>query len=551
MNKLVIAAGMAIALAQAPASAEPRFDAARFASHIKILASDEFQGRGPATEGETRTVGYLTRQFKAAGLRPGGDPRPGGGRAWTQDVPLARFEIEGPVRIGVHAGPSNATWTQGDEVALRASATGATRVQIAEAPLVFIGYGVSAPERNWDDFKGVDLKGKIALALVNDPDFETGNGDFGGKAMTYYGRWTYKYEEAARRGALGLLVIHETAPAAYGWVTVKNSNTISIFDIIRADPASAHVALEGWIQRDATAGLMRRAGLDFETLKKQAQTRGFQPVALNGVTFSADYGVDVTRIVSKNVVGVIPGAKRPAERVIYTAHWDHLGVGPPDARGDGIYNGAVDNGTGLAALIELAHAFGREKRSARSVMFLAVTAEEKGLLGSAYYAENPLYPLAATVADLNMDGIGANGPARDFTTSGEAQTTLLDDLIAAGTKLGRDFSPDPRPEAGMFFRSDHFSFAKAGVPAITIKTGDDLLKGGRAAGAAAAAAYTAERYHQPSDEWRDDIDLSGLPADLDIIHDLGRSLADGRAWPSWKPGSEFKALRDRTAAARN
>jgi len=551
MRKLILAVGLSLAgLVTTVSAAEARFDPARLSAHIKVLASDAFEGRGPATAGEVKTVAYITEQFKAAGLQPAGDPLPSGGRAWTQDVPLARFEIRGPVAVGVTAGGAAETWTQGNEVALRAAATGADRVAIKDAPMVFVGYGVTAPERNWDDFKGVDLKGKVALVLVNDPDFETGVGDFGGKAMTYYGRWTYKYEEAARRGATGLLVIHETAPASYGWATVKNSNTISIFDIIREDPAKAHVPLEGWIQRDAAISLFRKAVLDFAALKQQARSRDFRPVALSGVTFSADYAVDVARIVSKNVIGVVPGVQRPDERVVYTAHWDHLGVGPPDAMGDTIYNGAVDNGDGVASLIELGRAFAKAPRPKRSVMFLAVTAEEKGLLGSEYYAAHPLYPLATTVADLNMDALSVGGPARDFSTSGDAPLTLQDDLAAVGRTQGRTYSPEPQPEAGRFFRSDHFPFAKVGVPAISFKSGEDLVKGGRAAGEAAGKDYVTNRYHQPADEWRADWDLTGLAADLTLLYDLGAKLANSAEWPSWKPGSEFKAERDKTADAR-
>ncbi|ODT64031.1 MAG: peptidase M20, partial [Phenylobacterium sp. SCN 69-14] len=405
-------------------------DPAKIAEHVKILADDSFEGRGPATAGETKTVEYIIQQYKAAGLQPGGDLADGQ-RAWTQDVPLARFENKGPVTVGVTAGGKAQAWTQGEQVALRPAQNGATRVSVKDAPVVFVGYGVKAPERDWDDFKGFDLKGKIALVLVNDPDFETGpesknGGDFGGKAMTYYGRWTYKFEEAARQGAIGFLVIHETAPASYGWATVKNSNTNSQFDIIRQNPGESHALVEGWIQRDNTVDLFKAAGLDFEALKTQARTRAFKPVVLKGVTFSADYEVDVQKIVSKNVVGRIVGAKRPGETILYSSHWDHIGVGLPDARGDAIYNGAVDNADGVATMIEIGRAFAKGRQPDRSVVFLAVTAEEKGLLGSEYYAANPLYPLATTVADINMDALSPTGPAKDFTTSGDAASTLQD-----------------------------------------------------------------------------------------------------------------------------
>ena len=383
-------------------------DPARLANHIQVLSSDAFEGRGPATPGEIRTVRYMTEQFIAAGLKPGGDLK-SGRRAWTQDVPLARFEIKGPVAISVQANGQSQAWTQGEQIAVRATQTGIDHLSIKDAPIVFVGYGVKAPERNWDDFKGVDLRGKVALVLINDPDFETGIGDFGGKAMTYYGRWTYKYEEAARQGAIGFIVIHETDPASYGWNTVKNSNANSIFDIVRKNPASAHAPLEAWVQRDATVSLFQAAGLDFEVLKKLAQTRDFKPVTLANVTLSADFAVDAQKIISKNVAGILPGKNRPGETVIYTAHWDHLGIGLPDAKGDKIYNGALDNASGSSMLIEIARAAAKAPRTDRSVLFLSVTAEEKGLLGSEYYASNPLYPLATTAANINMDGISTSG----------------------------------------------------------------------------------------------------------------------------------------------
>jgi len=530
-------------------AADPVFSTARVSGHIKVLSSDAFEGRGPATPGEVKSVAYIIRQFKAAGLKPGGDKTPHG-RAWTQDVPLVRFAISGPATVSVTAAGRAESWTQGEEIAIRAAQTGATQVSIKDAPLVFVGYGVAAPERGWDDFKGVDLHGKVALVLINDPDYETAVGDFGGRAMTYYGRWTYKYEEAARRGALGLIVIHETGPASYGWNTVKNSNVKTIFDIVREDPAGSHVPVEAWVQRDTAVALFRKAGLDFEALKAQARGRDFRPTALTGVTFSTDFAVKADKVVSRNVVGVAPGATRPNERVIYTAHWDHLGVGLPDARGDRIYNGAQDNAAGTSELIELARAFVKAPRTARTVVFLSVTAEEQGLLGSEYYATAPLYPLATTVADINMDGGAFSGPARDVSTSGEAALTLQDDLVAVAKAHGRYYSPDPEPGAGKFFRSDHFSFAKQGVPAISFKSGRDLMKGGVAAGDAAAAAYTRDRYHQSADEFDPNWDLTGMTEELAILYDFGHRLADSREWPTWKAGSEFKAVRDATATAR-
>jgi Zn-dependent M28 family amino/carboxypeptidase len=415
--------------------------------------------------------------------------------------------------------------------------------------MVFLGYGVKAAQCGWDDFKGQDLRGKIGIVLINDPDFETGRGCFGGKAMTYYGRWTYKYEEAARQGLAGLIIVHETAPASYGWNTVKNSNTNVQFDIVRKNPREAHPMLEAWIQRDVAANLFRRAGLDFEALKREAQSKGFRPVPLKAA-FSADYAVNHSTITSHNVAGILPGTTRPRDTIIYSAHWDHLGVGLPDARGDRIYNGAVDNADGIAAILELARVYAKSPRTQRSVLFLAVTAEEKGLLGSEYYASHPLYPLATTAGVFNIDALDASGPARNVEISGNAKVSLQDDVANAARAEGRYLSPDLHPEAGHFYRSDHFPFAKRGVPAISIGSGDDLLQGGKAAGEAWKRDYTEHRYHQPADEWSPNWDLRGQAIDIGLIYKLGRDLANSSRWPDWKPDSEFRGARVATAAQR-
>ncbi|MGN2244125.1 M28 family metallopeptidase [Frateuria sp. GZRR33] len=546
-----IAAALLVPALASPAWATdlPTFDPHRLSQEVRTLSSDAFEGRGPATPGETKTVDYVVAQFKAAGLEPGGAIVEGK-RTWTQPVPLGRFEIVGTPDFSLSEDGRNIPLAQGEQIAVRASMDGSRKVDINQAPLVFVGYGVDAPERNWDDFKGVDLKGKIGVVLVNDPDFESGRGDFGGKAMTYYGRWTYKYEEAARQGALGMLVVHETAPASYGWATVKNSNTNVQFDIVRDKPAAEHPTLEGWIQHDLAVQMFKAAGLDFAALKKQAQTRDFRPVTLDGVTFSAHYDVDAKVITSQNIVGRVEGAKRPDETVIYSAHWDHLGVGAPDARGDRIYNGAVDNATGTAALIELGRAFAHAPRPERSVIFLAVTAEEKGLLGSEYYATHPLYPVGKTVADINTDALDPGGPARNFSISGNAKLGLLDRLIALAKTYGMSYAPDPHPEAGSFFRSDHFSFAKQGVPAISFESGNDLVKGGKAAGEAAGKRYNREHYHQPSDQWQASWTFTGMAHDLRLLYQLGYQLADSDAWPQWSKDSEFRAVREKTADQR-
>jgi Zn-dependent M28 family amino/carboxypeptidase len=529
------------------ARADDAVDPARLSAHVKTLASDAFEGRAPATPGEQKTVAYLTEQMQAAGLQPGGDLK-NGTRGWTQDVPLARFSFEGPIDLTVTAGGQPQPLSQGRDIAVRAAATNVDRVQVKDAPLVFLGYGVTAPERRWDDYQGIDMHGKIAVVLVNDPDFETGSGLFGGRAMTYYGRWTYKYEEAARHGAVGVLIVHETEPASYGWATVENSNTNAIFDIMRADPRQTHVDVEAWIQRDVAVRLFRQAGLDFEQLKKRAQANTFRAVPLKDTTFSASYRVKRATVVSKNVAGVLPGGTHPEQTLIYSAHWDHLGVGAPDATGDGIFNGASDNASGVAAVLELARLFSSAPRPKRSVLFLALTAEEQGLLGSEYYATHPLYPLETTVAALNMDHLGLFGPARDFSTSGE--NTLLDELAAAGAKQGRTLSPDPKPEAGSFFRSDHFPLSKAGVPAVSLRPGDDLVNGGKTRGIALREDFNAKKYHQPKDEWSENLDFTGEAEDVTLLYDVGRSLADSTRWPEWKAGSEFKALRDQSAQRR-
>jgi Zn-dependent M28 family amino/carboxypeptidase len=549
MKKLLLATAVAVLLPLSALAAPPLIDGARLTEHVKVLSDDSFEGRGPATAGETKTVAYISAQFAAAGLQPGGDLKDGK-RAWTQDVPLGMFDIDGPVAASMTVGKTATSLAQGDDIAIRAAMTNVDSVAIKNAPIVFVGYGVTAPERQWDDFKGMDVKGKIIVVLINDPDFETGSGDFGGKAMTYYGRWTYKYEEAARQGAAGVLVVHETAGASYGWATVKNSNTNTMFDIVRDKPGEVHTALEGWITRETAVKLFTQAGLDFDAEKKKAQSRDFQPVALKDATFSADFKVKHQVIVSKNVIGVLPGKTHPDEYVMYSGHWDHLGIGRPDAKGDKIYNGAVDNATGTAAVIEMGRAFAHGPRPDRTMVFMTVTAEEKGLLGSEYYAANPVYPLGKTVAVFNTDALSPLGPTKDFNVSGDAKQDLLDLLVAKGKESGRVLTPDPNPEAGHFYRSDHFPFAKRGVPAISFGSGIEVIGSDPNAAKAWAEAYTRDKYHQPADEWSADWNMEGMVVDLTLLHDLGLDLANSRTWPEWAEGSEFKATRDATKAER-
>ncbi|HVF40092.1 MAG TPA: M28 family metallopeptidase [Gemmatimonadaceae bacterium] len=521
-------------------------DPARMTADVRTLASDAFLGRAPATPGEELTVNYIRNQLETAGVQPGG-----AGGSWFQEVPLSQSDISGTPSLAVNVGGQTTALTQGQQIAVRASMQNVDRVNIQNAPLVFLGYGVRAPERNWDDFKGEDVRGKVGIVLINDPDFETGQGDFGGKAMTYYGRWTYKYEEAARQGLAGLLIVHETAPASYGWATVKNSNTNTMFDIVRANPAEVHPLLEAWVQRDDAVRLFTAAGQDFEALKKRAQTREFRPVALANATFSASYQVTRKTIRSKNVLGRVPGTSRSGETILYGAHWDHLGVGAPDARGDSIYNGAVDNGTGVAAVLEIARMFAAGPKPQRSIVFAFFTAEEKGLLGSEYYAANPVYPLETTVAGFNIDALSPTGRARDVLVVGSGQTDIEDRLKTVLAENNRVITPDASPEAGYFFRSDHFPMAKRGVPMMYMDSGIDLLTGGTAAGQAADQAYRRDAYHQPADEF-DPAKWSfvGIAEDVVVLHGLGMQLANSRDWPNYRQTSEFRPVRDKSAAKR-
>ena len=517
----------------------------RIAADIRTVSADSFLGRAPATRGEELTTNYIRDRLQAAGVQPGG---PNG--SWFQEVPLIQADIVGAPSLSVTVGGQTHPLKQGEQIAVRASLQNVAQVNIQNAPIVFVGYGVRAPERNWDDFKGEDLKGKIALVLINDPDFETGQGDFGGKAMTYYGRWTYKYEEAARQGLAGILVIHETAPASYGWATVKNSNTNTMFDIVRANPAEVHPLLEGWVQRDDAVRLFSAVGQDFETLKRRAQTREFRPVTLGNATFSASYQVRRQTIRSKNILGRLAGTARPNETVFFGAHWDHLGVGAPDARGDTIYNGAVDNGTGIGAVLELARISAAGPRPQRSLIFAFWTAEEKGLLGSEYYASNPVYPLETTVAGFNIDALSPTGRARDVLVVGSGQTDIEDRLQAFLAARNRVMTPDATPEAGYFFRSDHFPMAKRGVPMLYMDSGIDLLTGGIAVGKAFDDKYRREMYHQPADEYDATWNFEGIAEDVAVLYQLGLQLANSRDWPNYRTTSEFRPLRDRSAGSR-
>ena len=515
------------------------------AEHIRVLASDEFEGRAPATPGEDKTIAYLAAQFERAGLEPGGED---GG--WTQRVTLVRSEIIGAVDAQFEIGDATQALVNSEDIAVE-SLHPAERVDLQRVPLVFAGYGVHAPELGWDDFGDLDVRGKLLVVLVNDPDFESGQGRFGGRAMTYYGRWTYKYEEAARRGAAGVLIVHEDAPAAYPWATVRNGRNGPQLDIVRDDAATHHLKMRGWMQRAAAERLFAAAGLEFEAAKRAAQQPGFKAHALEGASLSIAFDVQHSRIVSRNVLGLLPGEGRADETVVISGHWDHFGITPnADARGDNIINGAVDNATALASMIELARVFAAGERPQRSLLFLAPTAEENGLLGAKYYVANPLRPLATTAAVINIEMWSPDGPTRDISSWGLGKVSLERSLEAAAAIDARTRSLDENLEAGLFYRADHFAFAQAGVPALTLGPGTDLLDGGVEAGKAARAKYFAERYHQPADEYDDNWDMRGPTRDTQTVYRLVESIARSADWPQWDADSEFAAERAKTDALR-
>lgn len=523
----------------------------RLSGITKVLASDEFEGRAPGTAGETKTVAYLVEQFRAAGLQPGGER---GG--WTQAVPLVRTQVPADAVMSITVGGERLPLVQNRDVAAL-SLRPVDRVVVQDAPLVFVGYGVSAPERAWDDYKGVDLRGKIAVFLINDPDFEAipgepAYGKFGGRAATYYARWTYKYEEAARRGAAGALIVHETPGAGYGWNTSIAPNGEG-FDIVRGDPAKDKLLLQAWLHRDTAVRLFAKAGLDFEALKAQARAAAFQPVELAGAAFSADYALAHSRIESRNVIGVLPGRRRPDETIMIAAHWDAYGVGEPDASGDRIRRGAADDALGIAGVIELARVFAKGPRPQRSLVFAAWTAEERGLLGSEHYAVHPLYALDRTVANFTIDVLQTSGPARDVVLVGAGQNELDTYLVQAAAAQGRTVTPDAKPERGLAFRADHFSLARRGVPALLLMAiggGADLVEGGREAGDRWVSEFTARCYHQPCDAWSAGWDLRGATQDVSLVHAMARELANSRDWPAWNEGSEFRAVRDQARGVR-
>ncbi len=508
----------------------------------KELSLDSYEGRAPGSAGEVKTVAYLIEKFKAAGLEPGNKG------SWTQDVPLVEITAKNVSALSVADKAGKAmSFAYGSEYVIGTyRETPQTKVDMSE--MVFVGHGIVAPEKGWDDYAGVDVKGKTVVVMVNDPDFDAKNltGEFGGKAMTYYGRWTYKYEEAARQGAAAVLIIHDDAPAAYGWNVVNSSWTGTQFLAQSKDAGASQTAANGWIQKSVAKEIFAAAGQDLDKQMAAAKVKGFKSVPLN-LTASLSFDNDIARKMSKNVVGLLKGAKRPDEYVLYTGHWDHLGRCTPVA-GDDICNGAIDNATGSAALVALAEGHKSAGAPDRSLVFLAVTAEESGLLGSKYYAENPVFPLNQTVGGVNMDAFSLAGPAKNLTVIGMGKSELDGYLNAAAKAEGRTPEMEPTPEKGFYYRSDHFSFAKLGVPMVYFEGGDDLITGGKEAAKAAAEDYEKNRYHAPGDEYDEKWDWSGVMADLKLYYRVGRALAMTDAWPNWNEGDEFRAIRDKSRA---
>ncbi|HEU4959215.1 MAG TPA: M28 family metallopeptidase [Sphingomonas sp.] len=507
----------------------------------RTLSSDAFGGRKPGTADETRTTDYIVSRFKAAGLQPGNHG------SWLQDVPLVQLTPSNITPLTFTGGSTPLAFDYRNDMVIDSYRV-TPHVAVKDSDVVFVGYGIDAPERGWNDYAGVDVHGKTVIILVNDPDWQAADntGLFDGRAMTYYGRWTYKYEEAARQGAAAAIIVHQTDPAAYGWGVVQSSWTGPQQELDVAGDHMDQSAAVGWIQLAAAEKLFASAGEDFRALEKAAGQKGFTAVPL-GLKASVSFDNAIARETSHNVIGILPGTARPQETVFYTAHWDHLGHCDP-VDGDGICNGARDNASGVAGLVALAEAQAKAGPAKRTLAFMAVTAEEAGLLGSQYYAEHPIFPLAKTVGGINMDVLNTNGATRNFVITGYGKSELDDLVKPLAAKQGRVVEPEPDPERGGYFRSDHFSFAKLGVPMLDGGSGEDLVKGGRAAGHAATLDYIEHRYHKPQDEYDPGWDWSGAVQDLTLYYELGRELADSDRWPNWYQGSEFRAIRDKSRA---
>lgn len=515
-------------------------------ARIKILADDRFQGRGPGTPAGEKAADWIAGEMKRLGLKPGN------GDSYFQNVPAvaitldpaqSSLEIDGPKKKDVLK-PAYA-----DEAVYWTRHAAGPDESVKASPLIFMGYGVSAPEEKWDDFSGVDVKGKTLVVMINDPGFITHDDSlFKGRAMTYYGRWTYKYEEAARRGAAAVLIIHETEPAAYGWQVVRNSNTGPKSYLDTENHDMDRVALEGWITTDVAKKLFASAGLDYDKLRIAANQRGFKAVPMKGLTLSATMHSTIDHMTTRNVVGTIKGTKHPDQYFLYTAHWDHLGVKPDVPGPDKIHNGALDNASGVAGILDIAEKFAKGHKPRRSLAFIAWTMEEQGLLGSEYFANHPIVPLNHIVGGDNIDVLLPEGHAHDLVVVGSGASELEDMLTAALKSQKRVISPDPEPEKGSYYRSDQINLSRKGVPMLYTGGGYDLVNGGKAAGQAVRDDYRTKHYHQPSDEFDPNWDMSGSMDDLTALYAVGKKLVNSEAWPNWYKGNEFRAIRDKSLA---
>ena len=505
--------------------------------HVAVLASDDFEGRAPATPGEEKTIAYLMAAFEQEGVGPGN------GDSYFQTVDVTEITTAGDAVIHLQGSDYEASFNYGEQMMVSTQQQ-IPFVTVQGSDVVFVGYGIVAPERNWNDYAAIDVTDKTVIILVNDPGYATQDPElFNGNAMTYYGRWTYKYEEAARQGAAAALIVHETGPAGYGWDVVSSSWSGPQIGLTAADLNGDRAEIEGWLTLDSAEAIFDGAGLNYQELKEAAAQPDFRAVSLGDIRAAVSIENAVRTSTSNNVIAAIPGTERPDETIIYTAHWDHLGVNA-EVEGDNIWNGAADNATGTAGLLALARLHRQAAAPERTVVFLAVTAEESGLLGSQWYAENPIYPIPTTVANINMDNLNTFGPTRDVVVVGARSSELENYLEAAAGAQGRYVDAEPNPERGYYYRSDHFNFAKVGVPALYAESGEDNIEHGREWGAAQAQDYTDNRYHAPSDEYDPDWDLSGAAEDIRMYFQIGNQLANESTFPEWFDGNEFKAARD-------
>ena len=519
-------------------NAPSRITAQEIDAHLRFLASDLLEGRAPATRGGRIAEEYIATELQAFGVKPGV-----GDSSYFQRVPIDVVKADPATIHVVASGKANANLRFTDDVVVWPGS--ATDASSARGELVFVGYGAVAPEYKWDDFKNTDVRGKVLLVLVNDPPAPASEPNlFGGKAMTYYGRWTYKYEEAERRGAAGVLIVHTTGPAGYPWHVVVNSNSTEHRLLPRNPAAPAPIGVRGWITDSAATALLAQAGLNMTQLRRQAESRDFRPVS-TGIIIDASMKNSMQHMSANNVVGVVRGIdpKVRDEYVAYSAHWDHFGIGPV-VNGDSIYNGAVDNASGVATILAIAHAAAEGLKPRRSQLFVFVTAEESGLLGSAYFGEHPTVPASKIIAALNMDVVNVNGRVRDLNVMGDNKSSLGPTLAQLVKAEGIRLSPDAHPEAGHFYRSDHFSFAKVGIPSVSIGPGVDYVGRPAGWGQKQAEDWTAHNYHQPSDEYRPDFDLTGAAQLGEIVYRLGIELGNARSVPTWNADAEFKAMRD-------